>query len=163
METITIETERFGVLTVDGGSIINFVKPILGFESLQQYVLLNHDEDSPFKWLQAIDKPDLAFVVTNPKLFGINYEFEITDNIVQDLALKDASDALVLTMVNIPQEAPEKMTTNLLGPIIIHQSSLRAMQVVLNDTEFSTKTRLIQPELTTETTQTEKVSLERGD
>jgi flagellar assembly factor FliW len=140
---MTIHTARFGEVTVEEDRIIHFVEPILGFEQSNRYVILDHAEDSPFKWLQSADEPDLAFVVTNPKFFGIDYEFELGDEQAQKLSLEAAEDALVVTIVNIPQENPGKMTTNLLGPIIINQKLRQAMQVVLHDTPYNTKTRLI--------------------
>ncbi|MEM0950912.1 MAG: flagellar assembly protein FliW [Cyanobacteria bacterium P01_H01_bin.74] len=143
MSTITLETKRFGTLEIESSTIIRFKKPILGFEDLREYVLLNHADDSPFKWLQAISRPDLAFVVTNPQFFNIDYAFDIDDDTTALLDLKTADDALVLTMVNIPADAPQKMTTNLLGPLVINKTSLHAAQVVLNDERFQTKTPLI--------------------
>lgn len=141
--TETIQTARFGEVVVDEDRTIHFVEPVLGFPNSKRYVILDHSEDSPFKWLQSADEPDLAFVVTNPQFFKIPYEFELSDEQAAELALTQAEDALVLTIVNIPQGDPAKMTANLLGPIIINQAQRKAKQVVLNDSAFSTKTRLI--------------------
>jgi flagellar assembly factor FliW len=138
-----IQTARFGEIEVADDRLIEFVEPVLGFERTRRYVILDHAEDSPFKWLQSAEDPELAFVVTNPRLFGIDYEFEIPDETVSKLTIEDAEDVIVLTIVNIPQGSPEKMTANLLGPVIISHSSRKAMQIVLNDTEYTTKTRLL--------------------
>ncbi len=143
MPKMNIPTARFGDVAVDDDRIIHFIESILGFSDSHRYVILDHAEDSPFKWLQSADDPELAFVVTNPKMFGIEYEFAIADDIAEKLDLTAAEDALVLTIVNIPQEDPSKMTTNLLGPIVVSQKSRKALQVVLHDSGFSTKTRLI--------------------
>ena len=146
MAKLNIQTARFGEVAVDEERVIRFVEPILGFSDSHSYVILDHAEDSPFKWLQSADDPELAFVVTNPKLFGIDYEFTLSDELAEQLKLTAAEDALVMTIVNIPQEDPGKMTTNLLGPIVINQNSCKAMQVALHDSGYSTKTRLIPDE-----------------
>lgn len=143
MGDTTIRTSRFGEIQVDASQVLTFVEPILGFEELQRYVILDHTDDSPFKWLQSADDPDLAFVVTNPKLFGIDYEFTLPEEAVQALAIDTVDDLLVLTIVNIPQSNPAEMTTNLLGPLLINHEQKKALQLVLNDSSFSTKTRLI--------------------
>ncbi len=143
MAKTNINTARFGEISVDDERIIHFVEPVLGFQGSTRYVILDHAENSPFKWLQSADEPELAFVVTNPKFFGIDYEFTIADETATQLDLQNADDALVLTIVNIPQGDPGKMTANLLGPIIINQASCKAMQVVLSDGSYTTKTRLI--------------------
>jgi flagellar assembly factor FliW len=147
MSTIKVQTARFGEIEVDESKIIHFVSPVLGFDNLLEYVILDHAQDSPFKWLQCIPDPGLAFVVTNPRLFGLDYHFTITPEDAKKLDLTNNEDALVVTIVNIPQENPEKMTTNLLGPIVINQKAMKAMQIVLNDVEYSTKTRLISDEI----------------
>lgn len=143
----TIQTARFGEVEVEESRVIQFVEPILGFSDSHRYVILDHAEDSPFKWLQSADDPELAFVVTNPKLFGIDYEFALSDEMAERLSLTNAEDALVITIVNIPQEDPSAMTTNLLGPIVVNQASCTALQVVLHESGYSTKTRLIPDEV----------------
>lgn len=143
MVNIQIATERFGIVNVEEDSIIHFVSPILGFDRIEKYVLLDHSENSPFKWLQAVDDPVLAFVVTNPKFFGIQYEFLLPDDSVEKLEIKKAEEVLVFTIVNIPDENPVEMTVNLLAPLVINQTNLKAMQVVLQDSDFTTRTPLL--------------------
>lgn len=138
-----IETTRFGTIEVKEDRIFNFLQPILGFEHLTKYVLVDHAPDSPFKWLQSAEDPQTAFIVTNPINFGIEYEFTISEEDTDRLGLESAEDALVLTIVYIPQGAPQLMTTNLSGPIIINIKNRKGMQLVLSDSRYSTKHRLI--------------------
>lgn len=144
MTTIQVNTSRFGVIEVEQANILTFVAPILGFEQIHRYILLDHAENSPFKWLQAIDNPDLAFVVTNPKFFGIPYEFALADDAIEKLGIQQAEDVLVLTIVNIPNDNPAQMTANLLAPLVINQNTLQALQLVLQDSQYQTRTRLLQ-------------------
>ncbi|MFN8615189.1 MAG: flagellar assembly protein FliW [Vampirovibrionales bacterium] len=139
MASTTIQTSRFGPITVDDAGILSFVSPILGFDELTDYVLLDHADDSPFKWLQSLQAPELAFVVTNPKFFNIDYEFELPEDFCQLLELTQAEDAVVLTIVNIPADNPKAMTANLLGPVVVNQSNRKAMQVVLSDVPLAPK------------------------
>jgi flagellar assembly factor FliW len=152
MANKTIQTARFGEVSVDDDRVIHFIEPILGFSDSGRYVILDHAEDSPFKWLQSADDAELAFVVTNPKLFGIEYEFVLSDENAEQLMLQNSEDALVMTIVNIPQEDPSKMTTNLLGPIVVNQTSRKALQVVLHESGYNTKTRLIPDEVSQQPT-----------
>lgn len=57
---IKINTTKFGELEIDKNSIFNFVCPIIGFNDLKQYAIIDHKPDSPFKWLQSIEDMDLA-------------------------------------------------------------------------------------------------------
>lgn len=163
MGKININTVRFGDVSVDEARIISFVEPILGFKNSTRFVILDHAEDSPFKWLQSADEPELAFVVTNPKFFGVDYEFLLPDETATQLQLTNPEEALVLTIVNIPQGDPGKMTANLLGPIVINQASCKAMQVVLNDGNYSTKTRLIPDEILQQQPTGSAASAEKGE
>jgi flagellar assembly factor FliW len=147
MADVTLSTSRFGEVQVAEDRIIRFLTPIFGFEQFEQYVLLDHADQSPFRWLQAVQEPDLAFVVTNPKFFGIHYEFPLSEEVADQLGITQAEDAQVLTIVNIPQDNPGKMTANLLGPLVVNLNNKIAMQIVLNDAEYSTKVRLIPDEL----------------
>lgn len=138
-----IETTRFGSVQVEEDRIFCFLNPLLGFEQLKDFVLIDHAPDSPFKWLQSIEDPHTAFIVTNPVNFGIEYEFIIPEEETNRLDLQTAEEALVLTIVYIPQGAPHLMTANLAGPIIINTRTRKGMQLVLSDSRFSTKHRLL--------------------
>ncbi len=141
------QTERFGAVSVDEASIITFVQPILGFDLLKEFALFDHDEDSPFKWLQSLEDPTLAFVVTNPTLFGHNYEFNLPQEACSILNIQRAEEAQVLTLVTVPEENPLHMTANFLGPLVFHSETRQAMQLILADPEtYGTKVRLIPDE-----------------
>jgi len=143
MTKLRLETSRFGTVEVEEGLVLSFVSPILGFEAQKRFVVLDHSENSPFKWLQSVEDSSLAFVITNPKFFAIPYEFMLPDEASEKLEAKQAEDLLVFTIVNIPSEQPALMTANLLAPVVVNQNNLYAMQVVLQNSEFSTRTRLL--------------------
>lgn len=138
-----MQTERFGTIDIDPAKVLHFVQPILGFDTLSRFVLLDHEDDSPFKWLQSLEDPELAFVVTNPTLFDIDYDFMLPQEACEALDIHEAQEAQVLTMVTVPEEDPIKMTVNLLGPLVYHADSHQAMQLILDPERYSTKVRLI--------------------
>ena len=65
-EGISFNTLRFGQVTVPLDRIVEFASPILGFEGLKQFAILDHDEDSPFKWKIPWYLPWLPFQITTP-------------------------------------------------------------------------------------------------
>lgn len=142
-----INTTRFGNIEIEEDRIFNFLVPILGFEHLKNFVLVDHAQDSPFKWLQSTEDANIAFIVTNPIHFGIEYEFTVSEEDTKKLELTNAEDALVLTIVYIPPGAPQLMTANLAGPILINIKKKTGMQLVLTDSKFTTKHRLIQDQV----------------
>ncbi len=131
-----IETTRFGKIEIEEGKIIFFTSGILGFPEAKRYVLIPHREDSPFFWLQAVDVPELAFVVVDPKLFFPDYDPELPLEAKKELHLREGDELCFLTIVTIPKEKPEEMTVNLLGPIAVNVSRRLAKQVVLDSRRY---------------------------
>ncbi|MEB3206507.1 MAG: flagellar assembly protein FliW [Vampirovibrionales bacterium] len=143
-EKIVVQTERFGELTANVSDLVRFTLPILGFEHATRFLLIQHKDDSPFLWLQSVDDGDLAFVLTQPKLFGIPYTLTIPDHAIDALEIQHPGDVEIYTLVSIPDDAPTAMTANLMGPVVIHCKTRLAAQIILDSTRFSTKTPLFQ-------------------
>lgn len=131
-----INTTRFGEIEVPEEQVFDFVDPILGYDNDRKYVLVEHDETSNFKWLQSVQTPELAFAVTSPGFFGIDYSFELPEVTQEKLEIEDADDILALNVVVIPHENPRNSTINLLAPLIINIKNQKAAQVVLPGTVF---------------------------
>lgn len=144
-QQLSLQTERFGPLTVDASRQVTFIEPILGFEDERHYVILQHAEDSPFWWLQSTRTPSLAFVMTQPALFGLDYQFTLPPTVAQQLELPDVESLLVFTLVTIPAQQPQQMTTNLLAPVLLNGGNQKAMQLVLPDppAHYTTRVRLL--------------------
>lgn len=144
-----VATDRFGVIDVDESTIFTFVKPIIGFNNDKEYILVEYDENSPFKWLQSINSSDLAFPVAFANSFNIDYTFTLSDEDAKAIELENVEDLLVLNIVNIPYKHPENATMNLLSPIVMNFSNKKAMQAILANSNFPSRHPLF-PEHATE-------------
>ncbi len=102
---------------------------LLGFERFKDYVLLANPAEHPFAWLQVEDNASLAFVVVDPFLVVPSYQPDISQPDVEFLGVKDASDALVLTIVTL--HGPNQATINLKGPIVINRHTHVGKQVII--------------------------------
>jgi len=138
-----IKTSRFGEIEIDKDSIVTMPDGMLGFSEIKQYVLVKHDEKSPFIWYQAVEEPGLAFVITDPFAFFPDYEVGLTQEDLDALDCHDTRDLAVFVVVVIPENA-EQMTANLRGPIVINTANRIARQVVLTDERYSPNQSLIQ-------------------
>jgi len=143
-DKLIIQTERFGELTANRSDLVRFALPMLGFEQATRFLLIQHKPDSPFLWLQSVDDGKLAFVLTQPKWFGLPYTVTIPDHAVEALNIQEAEDVEIYTLVSIPDDNPDRMTANLVGPVLIHRTTRLAAQIVLDNAKFSTKTPLLQ-------------------
>ena len=140
-----IKTTRFGEISVEKGKIIDMPSGMLGFPDKKKFIILQHQENSPFFWYQSVDDPTLAFVITNPFLFKPDYEIDLEG------ALKEMSwngdgknDNLeIYIVVNIPKGLPHKMTGNLIGPILINNKVHQAVQIVISDSLYTHKFLLL--------------------
>ncbi len=131
-----IETSRFGSLEVDENRLIRFPKGLLGFPSQQEYALIQTAEDSGFYWLQAVDRPELAFVVCDPRMFVPDYVVPVKMDELGQIGLEDPSAAQVFTIVN---KVDNMLTGNLQGPLVINVETREGKQLVLSDRRYATR------------------------
>ena len=133
----TIETSKFGNVTYNNTDIIKFVKPILGFGDLSQFIVITRPESEPFKWLQSIENPSVCFVIVDPRLVVSQYSIEISSH---DIKLLDGSekqeDYQIYVIVTVPNGHPEQISINLQGPIVVNVKHLKALQMVLNNPDY---------------------------
>lgn len=132
-----ITTVRFGTIPVQADKVILFPKGVLGFSRNKRYILFPHGEGSPFYWLQSVEDGAIAFVVMNPQLVKADYTIDIQEALLQELDARDVSDLEVMCIVTIPPNQPEKMTINLLGPIVINVNKRCAVQIVSSEEKYS--------------------------
>lgn len=133
-----VQTTRFGMIQIEEEKIIFMPRGVLGFPQAKRFCILKHKADSPFFWLQAVDDPALAFVMTNPRLFKPDYRVDIKP---AGLAMgweNEQNEVPVecYVIVTIPEGAPEKMTANLMGPVLINPKAREAVQIVLSDESY---------------------------
>ncbi len=144
---VKLITKNFGEIEIDEKKIIHFPEGILGFEGEKEFVIINNeDEESPFGWLQSIGNPELAFVIINPFFVYPNYDIVVPEAAQKKLEIQDKEDLSIYSIVVVPKDI-EKMTANLLGPIIINAKKLIGKQVILDDDRYSTKHYIFQQNL----------------
>ncbi len=141
MEKIKIKS-RLGEIEIDPQTTITFERGILGFPDLKEYALIDLDPASPLKYLQSLEKENVGFVVTNPIIFKPDYEIKIKRNDLEEIGINNPKHILSLVIVTVPQN-PEDMTANLKGPIIINSNLRKGKQLVLDQTDYELKYRLL--------------------
>lgn len=139
-----LNTKYFGAIEIHEQNIIYFPEGILGFEDERQFVIINNeDEQNPFHWLQSVQNPELAFVIINPFFVYPNYDIVLPKSVQEKLKIRTEKDIAIYSIVVIPKDM-EKMTTNLLGPIIININEKLGKQVILDDDRYTTKHYIFQ-------------------
>lgn len=144
MADIKVDT-RFGELNVDPSQVITFPRGVPGFETSTRWKLF-HEVDALGNWaggvvvyLQSIDDGEVSLPLTDPTLFGFNFDLVLSDSEIAELKLEDPSDILVLTTLsvrnpsagNVPHPSMADMYANISAPILINTKSRIGMQKTL--------------------------------
>ena len=137
-----VNTLRFGDIEVDEKKIVHFDEGIPAFEDEHEFLIVPYDEESPYVFLQSLNTPDLAFLMTSPFVFFNDYQFEIDDDTLNRLGIISQDQLLIYTLISIPGNSIENMTTNLMAPIVINAETMSARQVILEKSGYTTKHRL---------------------
>lgn len=135
-----VRTTRFGVIEIADDRVITFPKGLLGFAECRRYCLLEPGEDACFFWLQSLDDPSLAFVVTDPALFVPDFTVPIRQEQLDELGLTSLSDAQVFIIVN---KVDQQLTGNLQGPLVINTLTRTGEQFVLAEKRWTTRHALV--------------------
>ncbi len=146
-----VPTTRFGELQIPDEKLVRMQKPILGFERLSRYCLIETEEFLPFLWLQSVEDPAVAFVVVNPLVIFPEYRIEVHPQELAELEITRTDVIETYVVVTIPED-PARMTANLQGPIVINTDNQRAKQLVLVNSDYQVKHLIVEALQTAPTT-----------
>ncbi len=137
-----ISTIRFGDLKISEDKIITMEKPVLGFEQLKRYCIIERDDCEPFLWYQSLENPAVAFLIVNPIIFYPEYSIEVNPKEIEELLVNDVKTVETYVIVTIPQDQ-QRMSVNLKGPILINTESRLAKQQVMVNSDYRVKHYLL--------------------
>jgi len=106
---------------------IHFPKGLIGLENYHDFMLSELPDQTQFWLLQSLEDEHFGLVITNPFWFMPNYDFE-------------------LVTVNVAV-IPENITANLMGPIILNQSTGIGFQTLIADKRYTTQYKLMSAKL----------------
>lgn len=131
-----IQTSHFGNLQIDPVQVATFPSGLVGFSDLARFVLIPSENNVFFSWLQSVEDPDVAFLVTDPTLFFKDYAVTIREETQVQIQLSDQDAARILVICN---KVGDWLTGNLLGPIVWNENNGLAQQVVLTEKKWTTR------------------------
>lgn len=135
-----IQTSRFGGIEVDAQRFLSFPKGLLGFPDDHEFALIQTGENSAFYWMQSVGRPDLAFVVCDPRMFVSDYKLSIKPDDLTAIGVADPENCQVFVIVN---KVEDTLTGNLQGPLVVNVQTRVGKQLVLSDKRYSTRTPLM--------------------
>jgi len=131
-------TVRFGELEYDEKDVIHLPSGLIGMPTLQRWLMLDMEAGVPLKWLQSLDRNDFGFPVTEPSFFCEPYEIDTPARVRQVTGARSSDDLVTLVITTI-QAGGEKITGNLLAPLIIGSESRQGLQLSLDNGDWSSR------------------------
>ncbi|MEW4241780.1 flagellar assembly protein FliW [Priestia megaterium] len=138
-----ISTSYHGDIEIDNQQTLTFNRGIPGFLEETEFVILPLPEAEAFQVLQSTQTKELAFIITDPFQFFLDYDFQLEPQEIEKLQLQQAEDAAVYVLLTM-SDSVEKITANLQAPVIINTKQQLAKQVILMNTAYETKHRLFE-------------------
>lgn len=135
-------TTRHGTIHYEKSQVVHVLGGLVGFPDATHYVLLESEEVEPFRWLVSVDQPELSFLVIDPRLLVLDFEYGLTSADRSRLGIDERSEVLPLVIAVISDE-PEGSTANLRAPLIVNSTRMVAAQIVLTDGEHSVRHPLL--------------------
>ena len=111
---------------------------LLGFPDCTRYIFVEDKVPTPLQVFQALDNPGLAFVLINPQIADPNYAITIDQSDADIIELDDKLAAGIFSIVTMDKDI-NKITANLQGPIIMNMKNDKACQVVLINSQYTTR------------------------
>ena len=131
---------RFGEVEYDPAHVLHFPEGLVGLDQLKNFLVMPNKKQGPLFWIQCVDDPAFAFVVTDPTNFFLDYLVLPDDRERQKLGIEADGACFVLVIVSISED--KEITLNLSGPILYAPATNRALQVILEDPRYDTRTPL---------------------
>ena len=142
------KTTRFGSIEVKDSEVLNFPVGLYGFEKERDFFRLpfNPNIESPMEWLQSLQTPGLAFVITDPFLYVPDYSVKLTETEKKYIRFEPGNTLATRAIVTVPENYLE-MTANLVAPLVINLDVGLARQYVLTSMEYDTRHYLLPQEV----------------
>jgi flagellar assembly factor FliW len=131
---------RFGEVEYDPNNLLLLPAGLIGFPTLQSFIVMPNKKDGPLFWIQSVDDPDIAFVLTDPTNFFLGYKVTPDNAERNSLQISQEDECYILTVVTVPPD--QKITLNLAAPILFAPKTNRAIQIILENTEYQSRTPL---------------------
>lgn len=136
------DTTRFGQIEVKPEDIMIFPDGPLGFPDSTRFTFVDEERAAPFRMLQSLDNPALAFVVVDPLIARPDYHFDVTMDDLKMIKAETTENLLVYAIVTMNRNIHD-VTVNLQGPLVINPKQKLGHQFVLIETEYTTREKLL--------------------
>jgi len=116
-----IQNKQFGKIEFNDDSILKFKEGILGFENLNEFILIS-EQDSFFFWLTSVNQPEIIFPLFPMEL------------LLEESAKEGNYEPYGIVKLD---KEPENITINLKAPVYIDQTEKQGFQKIIDKEDLS--------------------------
>src|SRR5690625_1305900 len=99
-------------MEIDNQQIIQFSSGLPGFIDEFEFVILDIPGNKAFQTLQSVVTPELAFIVTNPHQYYVEYTFQLDEQILEHLGIENEEDVVVLSIVTLKDRKSTRLNSS---------------------------------------------------
>lgn len=123
----TLNTSRFGEISITPSQILTFPEGVLGFYDLRTFAIIKPEDDELFHFLQSCESPNISFpIIPQAKP-------------PKDMRHLESLGLELWSIVTIPDDVTA-MTANEKAPIVLNRSINRGAQVISSDSTMQIRT-----------------------
>jgi flagellar assembly factor FliW len=141
---MTVNTHRFGPLEIEDAAVLHFPHGLYGLPQSKRFCAIPHDSAPGIQWLQSVDQPEVALMVTDPFPFFPDYELIVPDDLAGTLQAEHAGDLLIYVTLTTDSKQ-NAVYANLLGPVVVNPNKGLAAQVAQDSSRYSVRHQLTAP------------------
>ncbi|MDE3036115.1 MAG: flagellar assembly protein FliW, partial [Nitrospirota bacterium] len=75
----------------------------------------------------------LAFVIMDPRMFKPDYRVMLEPAVLADLGSPADEELILFVLLTVPPGDPDRITANLRAPVVVHEPTRLAKQIILHD------------------------------
>ncbi|MEK6776382.1 MAG: flagellar assembly protein FliW [bacterium] len=125
-----MKTRLFGEMDIAEQEVLTFPSGLIGLKDLKRFILLKREQESPFKWLQSLDDPNLCFFVITPRSIRPDYRVSVHKDVLRRMGIGEGTEIMVLCLVTISRD-PQAVTVNFQAPLVINKETRTGRQIIL--------------------------------
>jgi flagellar assembly factor FliW len=130
-----LATTHCGLVRFQEEDVLTFPSGVPGFWHATRFLLLPHPSNNCIRYLQSASTPGLRFILVAAYSVMPEYELSIEPWDVKILQHSGPADLDSWFIISTPQ--PDRLTINMLAPVVISRKSRRGVQAVRSDTRYS--------------------------
>jgi len=140
--TLDTAKQNLPLVQYSENSIIRFDEGLIGFSDCKSFVLLESEGIAPFRRLQSTERDDVGFLVLDTAYLTKEFPSLIPERDWESIGLTDPAAKLAF-VICIIGPTPAQSTANLQAPLIINYANMAGRQMIIGDTEFSSRHPLV--------------------